>query len=503
MGKNLKKSFLKGIAWTGVSRFSTRAIQFIVTIILARLLFPEDFGILGMAMLFIQLAQTINQLGLASAIIQKNKVDDEHLSSAFFANLIVSVILCMITILISGLVASFFNNDFVKPILVWLSFMFILGSLRSVQNAILTKELKFNILAIISICETFCSGLISVILAFLEYGVWSLVWGRLFSTFIGVFLTWFLVSWKPKPIFVYSKFKELFKFGANVMGTNALTTVYNNVDYLIIGKFLGSTPLGIYTMAYNIVTLPQRKFSSIITQVAFPVFSKLNYDNARIAKNYLKIIHSISIITFPALVGLLILAPEFIDVLFSEKWEGVIIPMQIMCVVGMLKSVGTTVGAIYYAKGRPGLELKLDIVSVLTLVPLLLLGVKNGIIGVSICVLVHSLMIRIMYFGFLAKMIDIRLIDIFRAISSAIFLSLFMAIALSSYRFGFNLAFHNNIVLLTSAICIGALLYVIMLRKFYRDIYEEAIGPLVKKLTAINSIMSNGRRLTWELMIKK
>jgi PST family polysaccharide transporter len=214
-------------------------------------------------------------------------------------------------------------------------------------------------------------------------------------------------------------------------------------------------------------------------------------------------IRNISIITFPALAGLLILAPEFIEVVFSEKWKGVIIPMQIMCVAGMLKSVGTTVGSIFYAKGRPGLELKLDIVSILTLVPLLLLGVKHGIIGVSIGVVVHSLMMRFMYFGFLAKLIDIRLVDIIKAVSSAISLSLLMSIALVSYRFGFNLVLHNTIILLTSAICLGALLYVIILRIFYRDIYEEAIGPMVRKLAAINPIISNGRRLTWKLMTKK
>ena len=482
MSDNIKKIFIKGVTWAGIERISTQAIQFITTIVLARLLSPKDFGIVGMATIFIQLQSTINQMGLPAAIIQRKGISEEHLSSVFWANIIVSSMLCLITISCSGLAASFFRNPAVNPILFALSFLFIIGSFRGVNYALLTKELKFSKLAFINIGEIFSNGVVSILLAVLNYGAWSLVWGRLFGVLVGSLLTLFLYPWRPKFIFVFSKVKELFKFGANVVGSNLLTYVGQNTDYLVVGRFFGSVSLGIYTMAYNLITLPQRKLSSIVTDVAFPAFSQIQNEPQKLAKGYLKMMKYISLVTFPLLCGLMITAPEFVNIVLGRKWAGAIVPMQIMCLAGMIKSVGTTVGSLFYALGKPDLELKLDILFVLLIVPLLLLAAKWGIIGVAIAVTVHAVISWIICFYAVAKLIKVKFVEFFKVMLPASFLSLSIITILFIYKYLFILYFENTVVLFSSSVCLGVLLYFLLIKRASEEMYQEFLKPLLNRL---------------------
>jgi len=482
MKENLKDSVIRGVTWTGISRFLTQTIQLFTTIILARLLFPKDFGVVGIAGMFIQLESTLNRMGLPSAIIHKENLDDEHLSSVFWANIVASLVLCSVTILMSGLIASFFRDNLVKFVLIALSFMFIGGSFQGVQNALFAKKLEFKKLAFVSISEILSNGIVSVLLAILQFGVWSLVWGRLCGVITGAIVTWIMSSWRPKFVFVLPKFKELFNFGINVMGVNMLDCAYVNVDRLIVGRFLGVAPLGVYTMAYNFVTLPQRKFSSIITEVAFPAFSKIQKDNDKIARNYLKMLHYISVVSFPLLSGLLIVAPEFVKSLLGEKWLGIIMPLQIMCIAGIVKSIGATAGSLFYSKGRPDLELKLNIVAISTLIPMLIWGAKGGIIMVAMVVAMHSLMLGYISFSFISKLIQVKWINILKSLFPATFLSFAMVVVLIIYRFGFQLILRNETILLISSICIGAFVYLFLFVKFYKETFEKTVKGLIRRM---------------------
>ena len=212
MSESLKIKTIKGLIWTAISNFGQQGIQFVVTIILARLLTPKDFGIIGIAWIFIGLAAVINQLGIGSAIVQRKDIEEAHLSSAFWANIIMGIILCLLTIVFAPVIASFFKNQQVTRVLQVLSLIFILGSLRIVPNSLLIRDLFFNKLAYVNISALFISGLISIILAFSGYGVWSLVWGRLINVIMGLILIWFLVSWRPLFYFNVKKLNKWKKF---------------------------------------------------------------------------------------------------------------------------------------------------------------------------------------------------------------------------------------------------------------------------------------------------
>lgn len=426
MTKDLKKHFFNGVVWAGARRFAEQGMQTITTIILARILSPHEFGVIGIANIFILFANTINQLGISSAIIQRKDIDEGHLSSAFWANVVTGVTLCLLMMSLSWPAARFFRNDDVQPVLFVLSFNFILAALRIVQNAQFSRNLQFGKLASLSIWEMLSNSILTIALAVKGFGVWSLVWGRLFGIGMGTLLAWASSPWRPKCVFQFEKFRQLFKFGIHAMSVNILTYLGQNIDYVIVGRFLGTAPLGFYTMAYNLVTLPQRKISSILTSVAFPTFVKIQDDNARVAKNYLKILSYISIITFPVLFGLMMVSPYFVKIVLGEKWLSIVRPMQIMCVLGMLSSIATTMGSIFYAKGRPDIEFKADILNLAALAGALTIGVKFGIVGVAVAVTVVAMIGTPLIFIVITRLIKTTMKAVCRSLYPALISSLSM-----------------------------------------------------------------------------
>jgi PST family polysaccharide transporter len=426
MTKDLKKHFFNGVVWSGALRFAEQGMQTITTLILARILSPHEFGVIGIANIFILFANTVNQLGISSAIIQRKDIDEGHLSSAFWANMATGTVLCLAMMFLSWPAARFFRNDDVQPVLFVLSFNFILAALRIVQNAQFSRNLQFGKLASLSAWEMLSNSILTIALAVNGLGVWSLVWGRLFGMGVGTGLTWASSPWRPRTGFQYEKFRQLFKFGIHAMSVNILTYLGQNIDYVIVGRFLGTVPLGFYTMAYNLVTLPQRKISSVLTGVAFPTFSKIQDDNARVAKNYLKILSYISIITFPVLFGLMMVSPYFVNIVLGEKWMPIVRPMQIMCVLGMLSSIATTMGSIFYAKGRPDIEFKADILNVAVLAGALTIGVKFGIVGVAVAVTAVAMIGTPLIFLVITRLIKTTMKAVYQSLYPSLISSLSM-----------------------------------------------------------------------------
>ncbi|MBI5149420.1 MAG: MOP flippase family protein [Candidatus Omnitrophica bacterium] len=430
MTKDLKKHFFHGVVWAGTRRFLEQGMQTVTTLILARILSPHEFGVIGIANIFILFANTINNLGISSALIQRKEIDEGHLSSAFWANVVTGVTLCLMMMFLSWPAARFFRNDEVQPVLFVLSFNFILAALRIVQNAQFSRNLQFGKLASLSVWEMASNSILTIALAVKGLGVWSLVWGRLFGIGMGTLLAWASSPWRPQFMFQMEKFRQLFKFGINAMSVNILTYLGQNIDYVIVGRFLGTVPLGFYTMAYNLVTLPQRKISSILTSVAFPTFAKIQDDNARVARNYLKILSYISIVTFPLLFGLLMVSPYFVKVIIGEKWLPIVKPMQIMCVLGMINSISMTMGSIFYAKGRPDIEFKADILNLAALAAAIMIGVKFGITGVAVAVTIVAMVGAPLIFLVISRLIGTNMRTVYQALHPALVCSLSMGAVL-------------------------------------------------------------------------
>ena len=477
MNENLGDRAIKGIFWNGISLITRQGIQFVTVAILAHLLFPEDFGIIAMAFVFTGLMTTVNDLGLASAIIQRKTVTQEQLSSCFWVGISMGILLCGIIITTSRLIANFYHEPLVQPVISILSFGFIIGSIGIIHRSLLVREIEFKKLAFIEIGAVVGYGAISIPMAIMGFGVWSLVWGELFRYFITTISVWIVCKWHPEFIFRYKPFRELLGFGANVMGANLLNYISYNVDYLLTGRFLGPASLGYYRMGYRLADLPHRTVSPTVTKVSFPAFSKVQEDNERLQKGYLKTITYISLINFPLLFGLIIVAPEFIKVVYGSKWIPAILPTQILCIAGLIYSIVSATGTIFLSKGRADIAFKWTIVNVVTLFIAVLIGIRFGIIGVAIAIAVRAIIVTPFCALIANWLIDLRFKHFLSSLLPAIEGSLVMVIVLSGYLWvARNFFGISDIWMLISSIVIGALLYLSTIKIVNPEVLTEGIN---------------------------
>jgi len=259
---SLKQRTLSGLGWSACAKIVKQLLQFVISIILIRLLTPKDFGLIGMVMVFIGFVGLFSELGFGAAIIQKEQIGDRHLSSIFWLNIATGIILTCIMLAIAPVIAIFFNEPRLELLTAVLSVSFFISSFGMVQSAILRRSMNFRTLAIVETLTIVLAGIFAIVLAFRGYGVWSLVWQTIISTLASVVLIWISSDWKPQFKFNKNAAKELVGFSANLLGFNAFNYWVRNLDDLLIGKFIGSSGLGIYNRAYGIMLCGSLKNSS-------------------------------------------------------------------------------------------------------------------------------------------------------------------------------------------------------------------------------------------------
>lgn len=475
MVKNLKMLTTFGILWNGISQFSTQIFQFITIIILARLLTPEDFGIVGLATLFTGLITVINELGMSAAIIQRKDINDVHISTSFWTNIGMGIILFIFTVIISPFVANFFHEELMRPILIVSSTGLVIGSFGVVHRALLEKNINFKNITIVEVCAAFGSGMVSILLAINNFGVWSIVLGSVASTFISVVILWKLSKWRPSLKFSSKHFKELFSFGGNVAGSQLLNYIAMRVDYLIIGKMLGTTSLGYYSLARMITSLPVQKVSWTIMRVVFPAFSSVQYNRDVLKKGYLNVTKYISLITFPMLAGIFVVAPEFINTFYGSKWTPVIILVQILALQGAIVSICSMTGTIQYVKGRSDIQFKWQIFTAIIMTIAVLIGSNYGITGVAISLTITTFILAFIIQSITNMLIDLSMRDYIKEIIPATISSILLVAGVIIYKNIVSMHMDMNmLVTLLSSIFIGIIVYLILIWKFYKCIFNDA-----------------------------
>ncbi|MCA9407972.1 MAG: MOP flippase family protein [Candidatus Omnitrophica bacterium] len=387
---SLKKKTIKGLTWSGFAQGIRQICQFVFTAVLARLLSPDDFGLLGMATVFTGFVTIFNDMGLSGALIQRKEIKEDHLSSIFWLNIFVGIVLTLIMIGASWGIAWFYQKDQLQPILMFISINFFLSSFTIVQQALLTRQMDFKHLAIVETVALILSGVIGITLACHNFGVWSLVYQFLAFTFFKMILLWFLSSWRPRFLFTKQAIKDVFHFSANQTGFEIVNYFARNLDYLVIGKFLGAEALGFYTLAYKLMIYPLQNISWIISKVMFSTLSRVQDDLQKVRRIYMKLVKSISLVTFPMMFGLFALAPEFVLTVFGEQWEPIIPLIRIFCACGVVQSVGTTVGNILLSQGRADLQFKLQLLGTVIVTIAIFIGLQWGTVGVALAYTIQS-----------------------------------------------------------------------------------------------------------------
>ena len=380
----LRTKTAKGITWSIASQLTRLVFGFVVLAVLAHLLKPSDFGLMAMVMVFANLFSFMNDLGLSAAIIQKHDLTEEHLSSAFWLNLLAGIAITAVFLALAPLIAMFYSKGVLTPMVMVLSVMFTVSSVGTIQVALFQKRMDFRILAIIEISASILAGATAIVLAALGFGVWSLVSQILLVTFVMAVLAFTLSGWKPKLMFRWQPVRELLFYSLPVMGDSIAYFFSRNLDNLLIGKFLGSFQLGFYDIAYRILLFPLGNISLVIGRVMFPALSLIQDDKEAVRNAYERATSYISAISFPLMAGLAVLAPQLVRVALGLKWERSIFIIQILSLVGLVQSVTITINWIYLSQARTATLFKFGLFVTAFYAVAFAIGLQWNIEGVAV-----------------------------------------------------------------------------------------------------------------------
>jgi len=425
---SLKDKTLQGLFWSFLDNFSRLGIGFITGIILARLLTPHDFGLIGMITIFIVISQSIIDSGFSQALIRKKECTQLDYSTVFFFNLLVGILLYVILFLSSGLISRFFSEPQLIQIIPIIGLSIILNSLGLIQTTILTRKLDFKLQTRISIISTILSGIVGIGMALMGYGVWSLVFRSVLGSFISLLLLWTWNAWRPSKSLSRSSFNDLFSFGSKLLLSGLIDKVYNNIYLVVIGKFFSAAELGFFTRANMFQRLPSENITNVIQRVSYPVLSSMNNDQTQLKTGYQKLIKSTMLVSFVLMLGMAASAEPLILTLIGEKWQPSVIYLQLLCFVGMLYPLHALNLNILNVKGRSDLFLKLEIFKKLLAIPVIFIGIYYGIAEMIVGMIVVSVISYFLNSYYSGRVINYSSLAQLRDIMPSFVLALFNAV---------------------------------------------------------------------------
>ncbi|RPJ26821.1 MAG: lipopolysaccharide biosynthesis protein [Chloroflexi bacterium] len=456
----LAQQTIKGVFWSYLTFIGGKVLTFLSTIILARLLLPEQFGLVGYCLITIQYLDILNSAGINNSLIARRENLEEAANAAFAANILLGLTSFGLTWVIAPSVAVFFKTEEIIPLLRLLGLSLPLSGLGMVPDTLLQRHLRFRTKLIPEMSKNFIKGLVSIVLAWLGMGVWSLVWGQLAGIFAGTVLAWLLAGWKPTWRFHSGVTREIATYGFHIVLLEIAGAFRNNVDYLLVGRILGAAALGYYTMSYRIPELLIRSVNIVIGKVSLPVMAIAQTDREQLHSFYFGYLRYLSMIVFPIAVGLAITAPIFIPLFLSQTWNPAILPTMLVSLALGIAAVGFIPGILYKAIGRPELLTRLNFIKVPFAVLVLWYTTRWGIIGVAagqIAIGTFSVLLDTLVANHIMRY---STGDLLKALAPTLFSALVMAAALLIV---FRLAPFSGLLELTLLVVTGTLVYLVML----------------------------------------
>ena len=407
MSDNLKQQTKKGLYWKFAEQFANYGMNFIIGIVMARLLSPSDYGITALPAVFIAVAGIFANAGFSTAMIRKPNLTEHDLSTAFYYSTIVGIICYLLLFFASPWIADFYNTPVLEPLMRVTALGFIYGPLGTPQNIILQRRMDFKTPAKISIVCRIISGVIGIAMAFYGYGVWALTISYMFAGIVGLCINVYVVRWFPKTGWSKESFKYLWGFGNKLMGSQLLDTLYNNITPIFIGKYYSPTDLGVYNRAEGYAALPSKNIHGVISSVTYPVLSKMQDDEERLANNYRRILRVTAFVIFPIMMLLAALARPLIIVMITAKWEACIILLQIICFSMMWWPIHAINLNLLLVKGRSDYFLKLEIIKKTYGIIILLLTLPLGLTIFCIGRIISSIIGLIVNTHYTGKIINL------------------------------------------------------------------------------------------------
>lgn len=471
----LKEKTLSGVKWNAIGRFSTQGISFIISILLARILTPSDYGVVGMIGIFMAIAQTFIDSGFGSALIRKKDCTDVDFSTAFYFNVVVGVVCYLILFFSAPLIADFFSTPILRDVVRVLSINLFLNSLSIVQTAKLTAAVDFKSQAKVSLVATIVSGCVGLAMAYSGFGVWSLVYQSVSSSLVRTILFWIITKWRPQLTFSKHSFRYLFGFGSKILSAGLLHTIYANLTTILIGKFYTPKDLGYYSRGESLATLPSSNLTGILQSVTYPILAKIQDDDIRLISVYRKYICITSMVIFFSMFLMAALSKPLILTLLTDKWQNSVIYLQIFCFAYMFDHINQLNLNILYVKGRSDLVLRLEVIKKTISISMIVAAIPFGVLAICIARALYTQIAVIINTYYTGKLFGLGYIA---QVKDFIKYLLFSFIAVLP-AFLLSYTSLSSIVILAIGGCSACVLYWRFLRKDVN--FKELIGLVARR----------------------
>jgi teichuronic acid exporter len=423
----LKNKTAKGIIWSFVETFSGQGLQFVIGLILARLLMPVDYGLIGMMNVFIAISLTLVEGGFSSALIQKKERNHIDFSTVFYFNICIGIFFYLLIFFFSPFIANFYNEPRLILLAKVIGLNLVFTSFGIIQKTILTIKLDFKTQAKSTLFSVIFSGTIGILMALKGYGVWALVIRSIIQNILQVTFLWYYTKWLPLWIFSKDSFKRLFSFGFKLLSASLIDSIFSNLYTLVIGKYFSAKDLGYFTRASQFEKLPSANVTAVIGKVTFPALSTLQDDNEKLKATFRKLLKMIAFIIFPLMLGLAVISEPMIRVILTDKWLPAAPLLQLMCLASMWYPIHSLNINVLNVKGRSDLVLRIEVIKKILFVIFLASTIPFGIKAMVTGQIFFSLLALFINTYYSARIIKFTVLEQFKDLLPILLLSIFMA----------------------------------------------------------------------------
>ncbi len=477
--ESTKSKIVHSLAWKFMERGGTQGIQFLIQIILARLLLPEDYGIIAVVSVFILLANVFIQSGFNTALIQKKDADEVDFSSVFYLSLFVAFVVYMVLFFTAPYIALFYKMPELVLVLRVLTIVLFFGALISIQNAYISKKMMFKKLFFSSVGAMVISGIVGIVLAFMNFGVWALVAQQLTNQFFTMIILWVSIDWRPKLVFSFSRVKKLFSYGSKLLVSSLINTLYQDIRTLIIAKMFSPDILGFYERGKQFPRLAVTNISTSIQSVMLPALSAEQGDKKRFKSFVRRSIVTTAFIMFPLMVGLAVTAEPLVKLLLTDKWLPAVPFIQIYCAIYVLNPIHTANLQAINALGRSDIFLKLEIIKRVIGLVILAISLPFGVYAIALGGLVNAVISSFVNAYPNLKLLNYSYLEQLRDIMPSFLISLIMG----GLVYSFNYLHIQEWVRLLLQIPTGILTYIVLAKTTKNESFTYLIQTLKEIVT--------------------
>jgi O-antigen/teichoic acid export membrane protein len=471
---SIKVKAVRGIVWSAIQSWGTQAASLLVFFLLARLLSPEAFGLVALASVFLAFMQVFLNQGFTQVLIQREALEPEHIDTAFWTNLTIGIVLTLISLATADVVADWFQQAQLAPMLRGFSVLFVITALGNVQQALLERKLAFRAIAVRWLLGTVVGGCVGVGMALNGFGVWSLVSQQLVQELVGTLVLWKSSPWRPGFKVSVKHFHHLFSFGISLVGFNLLNFLNTRADDFLIGYFLGPVALGYYSIAYRILGVMTQLLITTGNQVALPTFSRLQENPEKFRNAFYTATELTALISFPIFLGVAALAPELVLLLFGEQWLPSIPVLQVLSFAGIFRSINFFKSSVFVALGKPHWSLWFGLLNAGLNVIGFTIAVRWGIVAVASAYVIRGYCVFPINQWAIGKLIQIPILNYLKRFVAPVSGSAIAVIIILLIKQGFSSTLNSQLLLM---VCVfsGCFVYGFIIRLLSPNLFQKLL----------------------------